>query len=384
MSGSTAKPTVLFVDDEVALTDSIRIALRSQPFAVMTAASGQEALTILRRQAVDVVVSDERMPGMTGAALLTIVRSEFPSTRRIILTGQASVEATIAAVNDARVFRVLTKPCPTETLVACIEDALRTEIPIESADRARLDRQLTAALDSIRLVYQPLYSPAAKQVPIVESLARTDHPAFPSPAELIDAASILDRHSDLDRAVCDRVAGDLASDSTGARVFVNLLPQSLDDPGLLPPSAPLRAFAGRVGLEVTERAPLDPTGPAVRKLADLREAGFQLVLDDMGAGYAGLTSFASLRPDVVKFDMELVRDIDQSPTKSRVVGSMVELCHSLGIVTVAEGVETQAELCHVVELGCDLIQGYAIAKPGPLATALDIPEPNLDLHPSPR
>ncbi len=377
MTGATTNPTVLLVDDEADVTEALRIAMRSEPFTVLTATSAEEGLSILRRRPVDVVVSDERMPGLTGAAFLTIVRSEFPSVRRIVLSGQASVEATIAAVNEARVFRFLTKPCPTDTLVACIVEALQTEPPIEPSDRAGLECDLTSALEAVRVVYQPLYSPAAGRVMVYEALVRSDHPAFHSPTELIEAVSVLDRHADFDRIVCNRVAADLAREPTDSRVFVNLLPQSLDDPMLLDESAPLRAFADRVGLEITERAPLDPTGPGVARLADLRGAGFQLVLDDLGAGYAGLTSFASLRPDVVKFDMGLIRDIDRSATQSRVVGSMVELCRSMGIVTVAEGIETQSELRHVIDLGCDLVQGYAIAKPGPLGAEVELGQPQL-------
>ena len=83
----------------------------------------------------------------------------------------------------------------------------------------------------------------------------------------------------------------------------------------------------------------------------------------IGAGYAGLTSFATLAPDVVKFDMELVRDISESDTRSKLVASMVAVCRELGILSLAEGVETDSELHHLEELGCDLFQGYRIAKP---------------------
>ena len=102
---------VLFVDDEPEITEAIRIALRSEPFTVYTANSAEDGLDLLRHEPIDVVVSDERMPGLSGAQFLTAVRAEYPATSRIILTGQATVEATIAAVNDAKVF-----PCPHEAV----------------------------------------------------------------------------------------------------------------------------------------------------------------------------------------------------------------------------------------------------------------------------
>ena len=92
--------------------------------------------------------------------------------------------------------------------------------------------------------------------------------------------------------------------------------------------------------------------------------GFRIAVDDLGAGYAGLTSFALLEPEIVKLDMTLVRDIHESATKQKLVKSMAALCKDMGMVVVAEGVETTAERDVLAGLGCDLMQGYLFAKPG--------------------
>jgi len=111
---------VLFVDDEPNVLASIRRQLR-KTIEVHTAESGDEALRLLRELGpVPLVVSDMRMPGMSGAELLTRVRELYPDTVRMILSGQADLESTIAAVNDGHIFRFLTKPCS--------EDALRTAV----------------------------------------------------------------------------------------------------------------------------------------------------------------------------------------------------------------------------------------------------------------
>jgi EAL domain-containing protein (putative c-di-GMP-specific phosphodiesterase class I) len=96
----------------------------------------------------------------------------------------------------------------------------------------------------------------------------------------------------------------------------------------------------------------------------LRGLGYRIAIDDLGAGYAGLTSFAQLEPEVVKVDMSLVRGIDSSPVKQKLVRSIIALCTELGIQLVAEGIETPAERDAVVALGGDLCQGYLFAKPG--------------------
>lgn len=93
--------------------------------------------------------------------------------------------------------------------------------------------------------------------------------------------------------------------------------------------------------------------------------GFRIAIDDLGAGYAGLTSFATLEPELVKLDMSLVRDIDKNPMKEKLVRSMTALCKDLGMLVVAEGVETTRERDLLVELGCDLLQGFLLGRPAP-------------------
>ncbi len=98
-------------------------------------------------------------------------------------------------------------------------------------------------------------------------------------------------------------------------------------------------------------------------LAELKLRGFRVAIDDLGAGHAGLQSFALLEPDIVKLDLDLVRSIDQSHTRQRLAAGLIELCHDLGAVVVAEGVESVAERDQLLELGCDLMQGFLFAHP---------------------
>jgi EAL domain-containing protein (putative c-di-GMP-specific phosphodiesterase class I) len=92
--------------------------------------------------------------------------------------------------------------------------------------------------------------------------------------------------------------------------------------------------------------------------------GFRIAVDDLGAGYAGLTSFALLEPEIVKLDMSLVRAVHRSQTKQKVIRSMASLCRDMGMLVVAEGVETVEERDTLLDLGCDLLQGFLLARPG--------------------
>lgn len=117
--------TVLFVDDDPDILAGLQGALRRYPFVILTATSGAQALKVLETHAVDVVVSDERMPNMAGSEFLAIVRQKHPETVRIVLTGEASLAAAIRAINEGEVYRFLSKPCSPVDLAGTIQHALQ-------------------------------------------------------------------------------------------------------------------------------------------------------------------------------------------------------------------------------------------------------------------
>jgi DNA-binding NtrC family response regulator len=145
---STVSPTserVLFVDDEQNVLDGIQRSLRKH-MAIQTATSGAEGLRLLRETGpFALVVSDMRMPNMNGAQFLTKVREQEPDTVRMILSGQADLEATIAAVNDGHIYRFLSKPCPPEKLLSAVEDGLKQHRLI-NAERVLLEQTLSGAV----------------------------------------------------------------------------------------------------------------------------------------------------------------------------------------------------------------------------------------------
>jgi EAL domain-containing protein (putative c-di-GMP-specific phosphodiesterase class I) len=148
-------------------------------------------------------------------------------------------------------------------------------------------------------------------------------------------------------------------------LFVNLHPADLLDPTLYEPSSRLTKIATRVVLEITERSTIDDVKDVQSRVASLRRLGFRIAIDDLGAGYAGLSSFAALEPEIVKLDMSLIRNVHQSDIRQRLVGSMASVCREMNMRVVAEGVELREEYAIVRQAGCDLVQGYLFARPGP-------------------
>lgn len=118
------QPLILIVDDDPLVLDVLKEILSRGPYTVLGAPSGEEALELMDRESIDVVISDERMPGMKGSEFLSVVRQRHPDVVRIILTGHASVQAAIRAINESEIFRFLTKPANSQELHKAVEDAL--------------------------------------------------------------------------------------------------------------------------------------------------------------------------------------------------------------------------------------------------------------------
>lgn len=118
------QPRILIVDDEPQVLGVLKEILTRGSYTVLDARSGEEALDLMAQETFDVVISDERMPGMQGSEFLAVVRQRYPDTVRIILTGHASVEAAIRAINESEIFRFLTKPVSSQELHATVKEAL--------------------------------------------------------------------------------------------------------------------------------------------------------------------------------------------------------------------------------------------------------------------
>ncbi len=380
-AGEKTPHRVLLVDDEVRVTHNLRALFRRLPLEVFTAASAEDALALLAEQPVDVVVSDERMPGMPGSRFLAEVRRLYPDTVRMILTGQASLESTIDAINEGGIFRFLTKPCDGEDLVSAIEEAVSVRVKQRAMHLDRMagpasalgssEAAFEAALDSSWMAYQPILSGATQAGVGYEALLRPDHPEFPGPMELIHTAEMLGRIPDLELRVFELISAELDQTHPDLHLLVNLHPQMLNESQIFDADLPLHRHSKRIYLEITERAPLESVPGCREKVAALRERGYRIALDDLGAGYSGLASFAELQPDLVKFDRTLVSHVQDRPVQSRLISSVVRVCQEMSITTVAEGVEHREERDHLVALGCDYFQGFFFGRPGKA-----FPEPN--------
>jgi EAL domain-containing protein (putative c-di-GMP-specific phosphodiesterase class I) len=348
-------------------------------YAVDTVSEGGAVALRLGSGEIDVVVCDIAMPGMTGLEVLKLVRQRDPDVPVVLLTGGPALETAVQAV-ELGALRYLMKPIELAALVNIVDDAVRLrgiaaakrqayELYGHAAtqERNRLDdsSRFDQALASLDMAYQPIVRWSKAAVVGYEALVRHREPTLARPDELFAVAERLGRELDLGRAIRRAVAASAERAPSGTVLFVNLHPNDLADPDLCDGTAPLSRVADRVTLEITERASLDGFTDLRGRIADLRRLGFRMAVDDLGAGYAGLSTFALIHPEVVKLDMSIVRDVDRDPTKRKLVQSMADLCRELNIEVICEGIETRGERDTLIDIGCDLLQGYFFGRPHP-------------------
>jgi len=157
-----ARPTLLLVDDEPSILSSLRRLLRNEGYRILTANSGSEGLQVLAENDVDVIVSDQRMPGMTGVEFLRTVRQLYPDTVRIVLSGFTELQTVTDAVNAGAIYKFLTKPWDDEQLRSHIQEAflygamanenrlLTLEVRTANQKLAAVNRQLETLLERQR------------------------------------------------------------------------------------------------------------------------------------------------------------------------------------------------------------------------------------------
>jgi EAL domain-containing protein (putative c-di-GMP-specific phosphodiesterase class I) len=215
------------------------------------------------------------------------------------------------------------------------------------------------------VAWQPIVS-TRRGIIGYEAFLCTGEASFADPAALVTSAEDLGRLPEVGRRLRELAAEGFVDAPSTAALFINLHAQDLLDPALTAADAPLTAIASRVVLEITERASLGHVGDLRARIVALRELGFRIALDDLGGGYAGLGSIATLEPEFVKIDVGLVRDVHKSALRHKLIGAMTALCADLGTEVIAEGVELIEERDQILRLGCDLMQGNLFAPPGPL------------------
>ncbi len=199
------------------------------------------------------------------------------------------------------------------------------------------------------------------------------------PADMFEVAEEAGLLFNLDRDARATAIRRAAEHGIESNIFINFNPTSIYDPVYCLRST-MKAFTEtdlqpeQVVFEITEGRRVKDPRHLINIIDYYRDAGFRIALDDLGAGYSSLNLLSQLKPDFVKLDIELVRDVGTDPYKTQVAAKILELANGLGVGVVAEGVETEGEWRWLHDHGADYLQGYLFARPAsspPLPTRLD-------------
>jgi diguanylate cyclase (GGDEF)-like protein/PAS domain S-box-containing protein len=218
--------------------------------------------------------------------------------------------------------------------------------------------------------YQPLFDARTRQIVSVEALARWKHPVkgLLMPPSFLKVAEDLSVVNSIDHAILKAALADYRSwERQGGivpEIAVNVSFRRLLDEQLLESLKTLNMPAGVVSFELLESIYLDDVEDIVGwNIAGIRDLGIGLSIDDFGTGHASILGLLRLRPDQLKIDRQFLDGIETSSSQRGLVRSLIDIGKSLGITVVAEGVETQMQAGILTELGCDLLQGFALARP---------------------
>jgi EAL domain-containing protein (putative c-di-GMP-specific phosphodiesterase class I) len=289
---------------------------------------------------------------------------DLASTNGTYLNGQRVIEPVVLQEDDLVQFANLAfrvrKQAAHNQFHTVQEDVCDRALALVQFDKLMAERAVTP-------FFQPIVKIASHEIIGYEVLARSRLFGLETPKEMFGVATQLSLESELStmlrwegvQASCDLV--------NAPHLFVNTHPRELAEPGLLQSLEKLRGHfpTQRLTLEIHESAITNADWMANLRTA-LRRLEIGLAYDDFGAGQARFNELVTTPPDYLKFDMSLVRGIHAAtPQRQQVLAALVKMAHDLGIVTLAEGVEVQAESDTCQQMGFELGQGYLYGRPAP-------------------
>lgn len=231
--------------------------------------------------------------------------------------------------------------------------------------------------EAISIVFQPIVDLRAARVIGFEALSRpAAESGFPGPAELFEAAEEFDVLADVERIARNKIFQETAKLDNSLLLFFNNSPPIFTSDKFVECIAEEVEYHkhlqfNRIVLEVTERTSANLIADLDVRALLLREMGFQVAIDDVGAGVSGLNQIMSLRPNWIKLDRELISHIDYDPLKQNLIRTFVRFSRFSNIGLIAEGVERAEELNTLIDLGVTHAQGFFLARPSQQPRELD-------------
>lgn len=324
-------------------------------------------------------VVDGRLPGLISDTARVPAAMELPETRQIPIGAHLSVPIRLA---DGRIFGTFCcfsfEADPSlgerdykimQVFASLLADQIDRDLEGQRTFAESQARIVTAlASGQPTMVYQPICDLGTGALSGLESLARFELEPRRPPDQWFAEASKVGMQAQLELAAIRNAVRAVPQMPKGAYLSLNCSPHTILGGELA------RLLQGealdRLVLEITEHDYIQDYPALLAALAPLRALGLRIAIDDAGAGYASLRHVLNIQPELIKVDVSLTRNIDADPKRRALASALIAFARETGARIVAEGVETEAELRTLEELGAACVQGYYIARPLPLQQAL--------------
>lgn len=363
---------LLIVDDDPAVAQLVETVAREEGYEVATTSTLEDFLGYLDRDFPTHIILDLNMPAADGIELMRVLAERRSKAKIVIISGVGGrvLDAARRLGQDRGldVVTTLSKPFRLQELSQLLSGLLNpgTAINLETLEAA-------IAQDDLFLVYQPKVDLKTGKIAGYEGLVRWRHAAHG--VVMPDQFLPLAEGSELIHPLTDTVLrlglSQIAAwtDQPDLTLALNVSGRNLYDLNFADRLHQACTAAGvapqRVVLELTETSAMADPVKAMDILSRLRLKGFRLSLDDFGTGYSSLLQLARLPFSELKVDRIFVQEMRTSREARAIVKSIVELAHNLGLESTAEGIEDADAVQSLIDFGCDLAQGYFLAKPMP-------------------
>jgi len=369
---ATVKKRILLVDDERSFVDIFSMRLHSRNYAVSVAYTAEEAME-KAKEIPDLILLDLVLPDMSGYEVCRQLREDKLTSRIpiIMLTGKDASKDKVEGLHTGA-DDYITKPFEVEELFARVEAVLRRNQPFEERvkDKAQAIKEVKRVIKGglITPYFQPVFYLKPRRLLGREALSRPPAEGyFGNPEVLFDTAFHLGMLFDLETMCHKKALLKLGKKAQENLTFFNVSPYLIQDAKFKRFSLFYKNYAeaSNVVLELTERTSINNFAGFLKTIKFFTEEGFKISIDDIGSGYAALDLIVEIKPDFVKIDRHLIKDIQDNPVKQNLLKAIINFCGQSEITSIAEGIEKEEELKVLIDYGIDAGQGYFLARPSP-------------------
>jgi len=377
---------VVVAEDDASMRTALGALLSQDPSLELLGlgADADQAIELAERHQPQVCVVDVTMPGGGGPRATRVIRERCPRTEVLARSGHEDRQSVVEMLR-AGACGYLVKGNDPEQLVRAVRDAARGQRTLsaevaegvvdeladhlarEDADRlrrreqeARLDRVLAEGL--LGIVLQPIVELGSREVVAFEALARFAMEPVRAPTLWFAEAAECGRLLELELAAVHAAFARLADLPDGTQLTVNASPATAASDAFFA-ALPRGAGGERVVVEITEHAPIEDYDVLAPSIQRLRRRGVRIAIDDAGAGFASLRHILRLSPDIIKTDMTLTRRIETDRAERALTRALISFAAEIDATIVAEGIQSEAEIDALRELGVGYGQGFHLGRP---------------------